>query len=147
MQPDEDLFNPDYVEVDRVLEVAVTTDTETGEVGSSASRRSAAPSDWSGVRCLLLLLFVCLLQEVVHYLVKWCSLSYEEATWELQEDLDPEKIKEFEQIQKLPSEIRHVVGGKYRMNLSDGLTGLEPVRTSEFQMKMRPNRQKNTERL
>lgn len=31
-QPDEDLFNPDYVEVDRVLEVAVTTDTETGEV-------------------------------------------------------------------------------------------------------------------
>uniref|UniRef100_A0A669D2Y8 Chromodomain helicase DNA binding protein 6 n=1 Tax=Oreochromis niloticus TaxID=8128 RepID=A0A669D2Y8_ORENI len=68
--PDEDLFNPDYVEVDRVLEVAVTTDTETGE-------------------------------EVTHYLVKWCSLSYEEATWELQEDLDPEKIKEFEEIQKL----------------------------------------------
>uniref|UniRef100_A0A8C5HF58 Chromodomain-helicase-DNA-binding protein 6-like n=1 Tax=Gouania willdenowi TaxID=441366 RepID=A0A8C5HF58_GOUWI len=64
-EPDEDLFNPDYVEVDRVLEVAVTTDTETGE-------------------------------EVTHYLVKWCSLSYEEATWELQEDLDPEKIKEFE---------------------------------------------------
>lgn len=32
-QPDEDLFNPDYVEVDRVLDVAVTTDTETGEVG------------------------------------------------------------------------------------------------------------------
>uniref|UniRef100_A0A665U5P9 Uncharacterized protein n=1 Tax=Echeneis naucrates TaxID=173247 RepID=A0A665U5P9_ECHNA len=70
-EPDDDLFNPDYVEVDRVLEVAVTTDTETGE-------------------------------EVTHYLVKWCSLSYEEATWELQEDLDPEKIKEFEGIQKLP---------------------------------------------
>uniref|UniRef100_A0A672FQI1 Chromodomain helicase DNA binding protein 6 n=1 Tax=Salarias fasciatus TaxID=181472 RepID=A0A672FQI1_SALFA len=70
-EPDDDLFNPDYVEVDRVLEVAVTTDTETGE-------------------------------EVTHYLVKWCSLSYEEATWELQEDLDPEKIKEFESIQKLP---------------------------------------------
>ncbi|KAM6927303.1 LOW QUALITY PROTEIN: chromodomain-helicase-DNA-binding protein 6 [Xenentodon cancila] len=76
-EPDEDLFNPDYTEVDRVLEVAVTTDTETGE-------------------------------EVTHYLVKWCSLSYEEATWELQEDLDPEKIKEFEEIQKLPSELRHV---------------------------------------
>uniref|UniRef100_A0A7N8YI49 Chromodomain helicase DNA binding protein 6 n=1 Tax=Mastacembelus armatus TaxID=205130 RepID=A0A7N8YI49_9TELE len=75
-EPDEDLFNPDYVEVDRVLEVAVTTDTETGE-------------------------------EVTHYLVKWCSLSYEEATWELQEDLDPEKIKEFEQIQKLPADLRH----------------------------------------
>ncbi|XP_029007835.1 chromodomain-helicase-DNA-binding protein 6 isoform X2 [Betta splendens] len=76
-EPDDDLFNPDYVEVDRVLEVAVTTDTETGE-------------------------------EVTHYLVKWCSLSYEEATWELQEDLDPEKIKEFEQIQKLPADLRHM---------------------------------------
>ncbi|CAL9703990.1 unnamed protein product [Knipowitschia caucasica] len=76
-EPDEDLFNPDYVEVDRVLEVAVTTDTETGE-------------------------------EVTHYLVKWCSLSYEEATWELQEDLDPEKIKEFQEIQKPPPELRHV---------------------------------------
>ncbi|XP_068171397.1 chromodomain-helicase-DNA-binding protein 6 isoform X2 [Antennarius striatus] len=75
-EPDEDLFNPDYVEVDRVLEVAVTTDTETGE-------------------------------EVTHYLIKWCSLSYEEATWELQEDLDPEKIKEFEEIQKLPTYLRH----------------------------------------
>uniref|UniRef100_A0A8C9Y6T5 Chromodomain helicase DNA binding protein 6 n=1 Tax=Sander lucioperca TaxID=283035 RepID=A0A8C9Y6T5_SANLU len=75
--PDEDLFNPDYIEVDRVLEVAVTTDTETGE-------------------------------EVTHYLVKWCSLSYEEATWELQEDLDPEKIKEFEGIQKLPPDLRHM---------------------------------------
>uniref|UniRef100_A0A8C6WVQ3 DNA helicase n=1 Tax=Neogobius melanostomus TaxID=47308 RepID=A0A8C6WVQ3_9GOBI len=76
-EPDEDLFNPDYVEADRVLEVAVTTDTETGE-------------------------------EVTHYLVKWCSLSYEEATWELQEDLDPEKIKEFQQIQKPPPVLRHV---------------------------------------
>ncbi|XP_041639683.1 chromodomain-helicase-DNA-binding protein 6 isoform X2 [Cheilinus undulatus] len=76
-EPDEDLFNPDYVEVDRVLEVAVTTDTETGE-------------------------------EVTHYLVKWCSLSYEEATWELQEDLDPEKIKEFDEIQKLPADLRHM---------------------------------------
>nr|XP_043879334.1 chromodomain-helicase-DNA-binding protein 6 isoform X2 [Solea senegalensis] len=76
-EPDEDIFNPDYVEVDRVLEVAVTTDTETGE-------------------------------EVTHYLVKWCSLSYEEATWELQEDLDPEKVKEFEEIQKLPADLRHI---------------------------------------
>lgn len=41
--------------------------------------------------------------------MKWCSLSYEEATWELQEDLDPEKIKEFEEIQKLPADLRHMV--------------------------------------
>ncbi|PNJ57833.1 CHD6 isoform 4 [Pongo abelii] len=30
-EPDEDLFNPDYVEVDRILEVAHTKDAETGE--------------------------------------------------------------------------------------------------------------------
>mgnify|MGYP001857302169 FL=1 len=35
------------------------------------------------------------LQEVTHYLVKWCSLPYEESTWELEEDVDPVKIKEF----------------------------------------------------
>ncbi|KAJ8400857.1 hypothetical protein AAFF_G00392110 [Aldrovandia affinis] len=75
-EPDEDLFNPDYIEVDRVLEVAHTTDTETGE-------------------------------EVTHYLVKWCSLSYEESTWELQEDVDPGKIREFEDIKKIP-ELKHV---------------------------------------
>ncbi|KAJ8344324.1 hypothetical protein SKAU_G00316530 [Synaphobranchus kaupii] len=74
-EPDEDLFNPDYVEVDRVLEVAHTTDTETGE-------------------------------EVTHYLVKWCSLSYEESTWELQEDVDPGKIHEFEDIKKIP-DLKH----------------------------------------
>lgn len=31
--PDEDLFNPDYIEIDRILEVAHTKDAETGEVG------------------------------------------------------------------------------------------------------------------
>uniref|UniRef100_A0A8C9T1W7 Chromodomain helicase DNA binding protein 6 n=1 Tax=Scleropages formosus TaxID=113540 RepID=A0A8C9T1W7_SCLFO len=72
----EDLFNPDYIEVDRLLEVAYTTDTETGE-------------------------------EVTHYLVKWCSLPYEESTWELQEDVDPAKIREFEDIKKIP-ELKHV---------------------------------------
>uniref|UniRef100_A0AAR2KXX3 DNA helicase n=1 Tax=Pygocentrus nattereri TaxID=42514 RepID=A0AAR2KXX3_PYGNA len=75
-EPDEDLFNPDYIEVDRVLEIAITTDTETGE-------------------------------EVTHYLVKWCSLSYEESTWELQEDVDPVKIREFEELKKVP-EHKHV---------------------------------------
>uniref|UniRef100_A0A8D1F504 DNA helicase n=1 Tax=Sus scrofa TaxID=9823 RepID=A0A8D1F504_PIG len=75
-EPDEDLFNPDYVEVDRILEVAHTKDAETGE-------------------------------EVTHYLVKWCSLPYEESTWELEEDVDPAKVKEFESLQILP-EIKHV---------------------------------------
>ncbi|XP_075701736.1 chromodomain-helicase-DNA-binding protein 6 isoform X2 [Rhinoderma darwinii] len=70
-EPDEDMFNPDYVEVDRVLEVAHTKDSDTGE-------------------------------NVTHYLVKWCSLSYEESTWELEEDVDPGKVKEFEVLQVVP---------------------------------------------
>lgn len=56
---------------------------------------------------LLYGLFACE-QEVTHYLVKWCSLPYEESTWELQEDVDPVKIKEFEDLKKIP-EIKHVV--------------------------------------
>uniref|UniRef100_A0A8D2LIZ5 Chromodomain helicase DNA binding protein 6 n=1 Tax=Varanus komodoensis TaxID=61221 RepID=A0A8D2LIZ5_VARKO len=72
-EPDEDLFNPDYVEVDRILEVAHTKDSDTGEV--------------------------------THFLVKWCSLPYEESTWELEEDVDPGKIKEFESLQ-IPPESR-----------------------------------------
>uniref|UniRef100_A0A8C3NH04 DNA helicase n=1 Tax=Geospiza parvula TaxID=87175 RepID=A0A8C3NH04_GEOPR len=75
-EPDEDLFNPDYVEVDRILEVAHTKDPDTGE-------------------------------EVTHYLVKWCSLPYEESTWELEEDVDPGKIKEFEALQ-IPPEINGI---------------------------------------
>lgn len=45
---------------------------------------------------------------MTHYLVKWCSLSYEESTWELQEDVDPGKIQEFEDNKKIP-ELKHVV--------------------------------------
>lgn len=36
-QPDEDLFNPDYVEVDRILEVAHTKDPDTEEVCVTSS--------------------------------------------------------------------------------------------------------------
>lgn len=45
---------------------------------------------------------------MTHYLVKWCSLPYEESTWELEEDVDPAKVKEFESLQVLP-EIKHMV--------------------------------------
>ncbi|XP_066511346.1 chromodomain-helicase-DNA-binding protein 9-like isoform X2 [Hoplias malabaricus] len=65
---EEDPFNPDYVEVDRVLEVSYCEDKDTGE-------------------------------PVVYYLVKWCSLPYEDSTWELKEDVDQSKIEEFEQLQ------------------------------------------------
>ncbi|XP_072100919.1 chromodomain-helicase-DNA-binding protein 6 isoform X1 [Mobula birostris] len=76
VEPDEEPFNPDYVEVDRILDVAHTIDSETSE-------------------------------PVTHYLVKWCSLPYEESTWELVEDIDPVKIQEYEELQIVP-EITHV---------------------------------------
>lgn len=37
-----------------------------------------------------------------HYLVKWRGLSYEESTWELEEHLDPMKIKQFERFKDPP---------------------------------------------
>lgn len=76
VEPDEEPFNPDYIEVDRILDVAHTIDSDTSE-------------------------------PVTHYLVKWCSLPYEESTWELVEDIDPVKIQEYEELQIVP-EISHV---------------------------------------
>uniref|UniRef100_A0A7N8XKU1 Chromodomain helicase DNA binding protein 9 n=1 Tax=Mastacembelus armatus TaxID=205130 RepID=A0A7N8XKU1_9TELE len=74
---EEDPFNPDYVEVDRVLEVSYCEDKDTGE-------------------------------EVVYYLVKWCSLPYEDSTWELKDDVDQSKIEEFEQLQAAKPDSRRV---------------------------------------
>lgn len=76
---DEELFNPDYVEVDRVLEESKTIDPNTQE-------------------------------EVTHYLVKWRSLPYEDSTWELQQDVDPEKVKIFKKFSALPPEEKRKVG-------------------------------------
>uniref|UniRef100_W5MK45 Chromodomain helicase DNA binding protein 9 n=1 Tax=Lepisosteus oculatus TaxID=7918 RepID=W5MK45_LEPOC len=74
---EEEPFNPDYVEVDRVLEVSYCKDKDTGE-------------------------------PVVYYLVKWCSLPYEDSTWELKEDVDQSKIEEFEQLQAARPDPRRV---------------------------------------
>ncbi|KAM4688567.1 chromodomain-helicase-DNA-binding protein 7 [Discoglossus pictus] len=73
---EDDLFNPDYVEVDRLLDVSNSTD-EKGE-------------------------------PLTHYLVKWCSLAYEDSTWELKQDLDPTKIEEFEKLQSREPETERV---------------------------------------
>uniref|UniRef100_A0A673B1T1 Uncharacterized protein n=1 Tax=Sphaeramia orbicularis TaxID=375764 RepID=A0A673B1T1_9TELE len=73
---EEEPFNPDYVEVDRVLEVSYCEDKDTGEV--------------------------------VYYLVKWCSLPYEDSTWELKDDVDQNKIEEFEQLQAAKPDSRRV---------------------------------------
>ena len=62
---EEDAFNPDYVEVDRVLDTSSHTDPVT-EITTK------------------------------HYLVKWRSLPYEDCTWELENDVDPKKITDFE---------------------------------------------------
>ena len=43
-------------------------------------------------------------EEVTHYLVKWRSLPYEDSTWELQQDVDPEKVKQFKIYRELPPE-------------------------------------------
>uniref|UniRef100_A0A665X937 Chromodomain helicase DNA binding protein 8 n=1 Tax=Echeneis naucrates TaxID=173247 RepID=A0A665X937_ECHNA len=67
-QEDEEPFNPDYVEVDRILDVSHSVDKDNGE-------------------------------PVIYYLVKWCSLPYEDATWELKEDVDEGKVEEFSKIQ------------------------------------------------
>ncbi|KAM9790504.1 chromodomain-helicase-DNA-binding protein 8 isoform X2 [Syngnathus typhle] len=65
---EEEVFNPDYVEADRILDVSHSIDKDNGE-------------------------------PVIYYLVKWCSLPYEDATWELNEDVDEGKVEEFKKIQ------------------------------------------------
>ncbi|XP_072357655.1 chromodomain-helicase-DNA-binding protein 8-like isoform X4 [Scyliorhinus torazame] len=76
-EQDEDLFNPDYIEVDRLLEESHSVDKDNGE-------------------------------PVVYYLVKWCSLAYEDSTWELKEDVDEGKIEEFERLQARKPKLGHV---------------------------------------
>jgi chromodomain-helicase-DNA-binding protein 7 len=69
---DDEPFNPDYTEVDRVLDVMEHVDPN----GSGVPTK--------------------------HYLVKWRSLQYEDSTWELEEDVDPEIIQNYMRWQKLP---------------------------------------------
>uniref|UniRef100_A0A673J4Q7 Chromodomain-helicase-DNA-binding protein 8 n=1 Tax=Sinocyclocheilus rhinocerous TaxID=307959 RepID=A0A673J4Q7_9TELE len=71
----EEPFNPDYVEVDRILDESHSVDKDNGE-------------------------------PVVYYLVKWCSLPYEDATWELKEDVDEAKVEEFRKIESRPARLK-----------------------------------------
>nr|XP_020667216.1 chromodomain-helicase-DNA-binding protein 7 isoform X1 [Pogona vitticeps]XP_020667225.1 chromodomain-helicase-DNA-binding protein 7 isoform X1 [Pogona vitticeps]XP_020667232.1 chromodomain-helicase-DNA-binding protein 7 isoform X1 [Pogona vitticeps]XP_020667238.1 chromodomain-helicase-DNA-binding protein 7 isoform X1 [Pogona vitticeps]XP_020667247.1 chromodomain-helicase-DNA-binding protein 7 isoform X1 [Pogona vitticeps]XP_020667256.1 chromodomain-helicase-DNA-binding protein 7 isoform X1 len=73
---DDELFNPDYVEIDRILDVSHSKD-DNGE-------------------------------PVTHYLVKWCSLPYEDSTWELKQDIDQAKIDEFEKLMAREPETERV---------------------------------------
>lgn len=157
---EEEPFNPDYVDVDRVLEVSYCEDKDSGEVEwipfhpFIASLSQSARARFIGALLFFfsflqvfgsifptqVRVFVCLrvpkavlmgslaafvgalqkkrktevclarlLQEVVYYLVKWCSLPYEDSTWELKDDVDQSKIEEFEQLQAVKPDSRRVV--------------------------------------
>ncbi|KAH9640843.1 hypothetical protein HF086_014429 [Spodoptera exigua] len=69
---DEEPFNPDYVEVERILDMSENQDPANNTV-------------------------------VKHYLVKWKSLQYEDSTWELEEDIDVDKIKQFKVFSEIPT--------------------------------------------
>uniref|UniRef100_A0A8C9FDV3 Chromodomain helicase DNA binding protein 7 n=1 Tax=Pavo cristatus TaxID=9049 RepID=A0A8C9FDV3_PAVCR len=47
-------------------------------------------------------------EPVTHYLVKWCSLPYEDSTWELKQDIDQAKIEEFEKLMSREPEMERV---------------------------------------
>ena len=66
-----------------------------------------------------ILLCLNLAQPVTHYLVKWCSLPYEDSTWELRQDIDQAKIEEFEKLMSREPETERVVrtGGSGGFNL------------------------------
>ncbi|XP_072006128.1 chromodomain-helicase-DNA-binding protein 8 isoform X2 [Engystomops pustulosus] len=77
MPEDEEPFNPDYVEVDRILDESHSIDKDNGE-------------------------------PVVYYLVKWCSLPYEDSTWELKEDVDDGKVDEFKRIESRQANLKRM---------------------------------------
>ncbi|GAB6030490.1 hypothetical protein CHUAL_007354 [Chamberlinius hualienensis] len=68
---EEEAFNPEYVEIDRLLDVSETTDAESGVVTK-------------------------------HYLVKWRGLAYDDSTWELEEDIEKDKIEQFLRFKLTP---------------------------------------------
>lgn len=51
-------------------------------------------------------------QPVNLYLVKWCSLPYEDSTWELKADIDLAKIEEYEAVAARQPETKRVVSIK-----------------------------------
>lgn len=68
---EEEPFNPDYIEVDRILDVSEVIDPFTGKTNKN-------------------------------YLVKWKSLPYEESTWELEDDIDTQKVASYFKFNKPP---------------------------------------------
>lgn len=77
-----ELFDPAYLEVDRILAGRPRTDIDAAQMDEEED-------------------------EVVEmeYLVKWGNMGYSQATWELASDLkDDERIEEFVRVNKLPDD-------------------------------------------
>lgn len=68
---DDEPFNPDYIEMERILDMSENLDPANNTV-------------------------------VKHYLVKWKSLQYEDSTWELEEDIDVDKIRQYKIFSEIP---------------------------------------------
>ncbi|XP_028176738.1 chromodomain-helicase-DNA-binding protein 7 [Ostrinia furnacalis] len=68
---DDEPFNPDYIEVERILDMSENQDPANNTL-------------------------------VKHYLVKWKSMQYEDSTWELEENIDVDKIKQFKIFNEIP---------------------------------------------
>ena len=73
---------------------------------------------------------------VTHYLVKWRSLPYEDATWELEEDVDAESIRKFNHLQLLPPEDQLEVSGRglinFHLSWEAGVGSTILIRTFEW---------------
>jgi len=74
MVEEDELFNAEYTEVERVL----------------AESRIPSPEDSPDE------------PESIHYLVKWRQLPYEDATWELEQDVDRVKIEQYTRLLEQP---------------------------------------------
>uniref|UniRef100_A0A3B4B7Q4 DNA helicase n=1 Tax=Periophthalmus magnuspinnatus TaxID=409849 RepID=A0A3B4B7Q4_9GOBI len=57
-------------------------------------------------------------EPVIYYLVKWCSLPYEDATWELKEDVDEGKVEEFNKIKNRQPRLKRMVCFKHQCFVS-----------------------------
>ena len=88
---DGEYFNPDYVECERVLDVSVAPDPE----GTY--------------------------EQLTYYLVKWRSLPYEDATWELEPDVDKERVQQFMRWRDPPDEDEQVVSHSHDNTLDTNI--------------------------